>query len=167
MNRQFWDVDNCQTCEKLETENAKLRAELIQCREQLREQSKSFCTHCGTFFPSGKEGIERFREHIAECNSHPLNSMARELVSLRVDIERLQDELGKLTALRDAAVKRLGDMNDLLSRGKGTWPSNTYVRDTLWSAWQAEAFCLRMILAEAGIDSTREAAEAARTEVGE
>ena len=90
MSRQFWDVDNCQTCEKLEAENAKLRAELIQCREQLREQSKSFCTHCGTFFPSGKEGIERFREHIAECNSHPLNSMARELVSLRVDIERLQ-----------------------------------------------------------------------------
>ena len=83
------------------------------------------------------------------------------------DIKRLQDELGKLTALRDAAVKRLGDMNDLLSRGKGTWPSNTYVHDTLWSAWQAEAFCLRMILAEAGIDSTREAAEAARTEVVE
>jgi outer membrane murein-binding lipoprotein Lpp len=50
----------------------RLLQELDACREQLREQTKSFCTHCGKLFPAGKEGLAAFRLHVAECNAHPL-----------------------------------------------------------------------------------------------
>ena len=57
--------------------------ELAAAREQLREQTKSFCTHCGKLFPKGTDGIEQFRAHIAECNSHPLQPLAQELAAAR------------------------------------------------------------------------------------
>lgn len=59
------------------------RKERDEAREQLRQQTKSFCTHCGKLFPKGKEGVAQFREHIAECNKHPLHPMASELTTLR------------------------------------------------------------------------------------
>ena len=61
----------------------RLRQELDAAREQLREQTKSFCTHCGKLFPKGTDGIEQFRAHIAECNSHPLQPLAQELAATR------------------------------------------------------------------------------------
>jgi hypothetical protein len=58
-------------------------AEIERLREQLREQTKSFCTHCGRLFPKGRDGIAAFREHIAECNEHPLHPMAKQLDECR------------------------------------------------------------------------------------
>ena len=58
-------------------------AEIERLREQLREQTKSFCTHCGNLFPKGRDGIAAFREHIAECNEHPLHPMAKQLDECR------------------------------------------------------------------------------------
>ena len=54
--------------------------------EQLREQTKSFCTHCGKLFPKGKEGIEQFQKHIAECNNHPLHPLAKSHQELRAAV---------------------------------------------------------------------------------
>ena len=61
--------------------SAKEKIEKLE--EQLREQTKSFCTHCGKLFPKGKEGLTQFRQHIAECNQHPLHQMAVKLAECR------------------------------------------------------------------------------------
>ena len=62
---------------------AKQVAEIERLREQLLEQTKSLCTHCGQFFPAGKEGLAEFRKHISTCNAHPLSGMAAEIERLR------------------------------------------------------------------------------------
>jgi len=51
--------------------------------EQLSQQTKSFCSHCGKLFPKGKEGVTQFRQHIADCNAHPLHPLAKEVAKLR------------------------------------------------------------------------------------
>ena len=78
----------------------RLREELGECREQLREQTKSFCTHCGKLFDKGKAGLALFREHIVCCNQHPLHPMAKEMERLLEENERLQtlsDELREIS----------------------------------------------------------------------
>ena len=74
-----WMDDHDETLDELNAANR----EITQLREQLREQTKSFCTHCGTLFPKGKEGLTQFREHIAECNQHSLHHMAVKLAECR------------------------------------------------------------------------------------
>ena len=71
------------------------RAELL---EQLRQQTRSFCTHCGKLFPRGKSGIADFRAHIAECNVHPLHGMAVERDELRTALAEARAEVNRLRA---------------------------------------------------------------------
>jgi hypothetical protein len=73
-----------------EVERLRLSVDLAECREQLREQTKSFCIHCGQLFEPGKAGLAAFREHIAECNAHPLHPMAVEIKKLRAGIAAVQ-----------------------------------------------------------------------------
>ena len=82
-------LGTCPECQR--AENGRLRAELDECREQLREQTKSFCTHCGKLFPKGKKGLEQFRLHIAACNIHPLRSLAKDNERLRAENERMRE----------------------------------------------------------------------------
>jgi len=72
-----------QAADELARRLATSESSLDATREQLREQTKSFCTHCGKLFPKGKEGLEQFREHIAECNARPLHKMAVDNATLR------------------------------------------------------------------------------------
>lgn len=50
--------------EKLVKRIEELEIEVNQLCDQLREQTKSFCTYCGKLFPKGKEGFAQFREHM-------------------------------------------------------------------------------------------------------
>jgi len=56
----------------------RLRAFRDELLEQLRQQTKSFCTHCGTLFPKGTAGLAEFRSHIATCSGHPLQKQFAE-----------------------------------------------------------------------------------------
>ena len=76
-------LDEIYTVANLSEKLLQAHQELEATREQLRHQTKSFCTHCGKLFPKGNEGVEQFRQHIAECNKHPLHSMAADLSTLR------------------------------------------------------------------------------------
>ena len=71
-------------------------AEIERLREQLREQTKSFCTHCVKLFPKGRDGIAAFREHIAECNEHPLHPMAKQRDECRRLLLQVADEWDRL-----------------------------------------------------------------------
>jgi hypothetical protein len=68
---------------ELQAEVERLTQENSDLLDQLRQQTKSFCTHCGKLFPKGKVGMEQFRAHIAECNSHPLHPLAKEVERLK------------------------------------------------------------------------------------
>jgi hypothetical protein len=94
--------DNCEMV--IET-----RKEIELLKEQLREQTKSFCTHCGRLFPKGQNGLQQFREHIAECNAHPLHVMA-------IDVERLRAELQKV---RSACLFQITAIERLLGEDDG------------------------------------------------
>lgn len=78
----------CTQCEAVGLDMQRLELQLAEALEQLRRQTKSLCTHCGKFFPKGKEGVRQFREHIAECNKHPLQPLAAENARLREIVER-------------------------------------------------------------------------------
>ena len=80
--------------ELIATQNAeiiKLQQQLDECREQLVEQTKSFCTHCGKLFPKGKEGFAAFRDHIAECNAHPMHPMATRIKELETKLQNIHE----------------------------------------------------------------------------
>lgn len=72
--------------ENLESEIASLKQRNDGLLEQLSQQTKSFCSHCGALFPKGKEGVRQFRQHIADCNAHPLHPLANEVAKLRAAV---------------------------------------------------------------------------------
>lgn len=65
---------------------------------QLREQTRSFCTHCGRLFPPGRLGLAAFRVHIAECNNHPLHHLAVENRRLRAECNVLRCQLEQIAS---------------------------------------------------------------------
>jgi len=84
-------------------------------REQLREQTKSFCTHCGKLFPKGRDGIAAFREHIAECNEHPLHPMAKQLDECRRLLREACDSIDRAVKPFDDGKSYLASMPDFLN----------------------------------------------------
>jgi hypothetical protein len=66
-----------------------LEQRVAELTEQLRQQNKSFCTHCGKLFPKGVEGLAKFRKHIAECNKHPLHPMQQRIAELEAYIRSI------------------------------------------------------------------------------
>lgn len=64
-----------------------------------------------------------------------------------------QERQDKASRLVEAVKTRLKEVNELIARGKGTWPQKDYVRDDTWAGWQAECHCLRMVLQRAGFDA--------------
>ncbi|TXH49893.1 MAG: hypothetical protein E6Q97_21580 [Desulfurellales bacterium] len=38
------------------------------------------------------------------------------------------------------------DINERISKGKGTWPNQDYIRDETWSIWQGEKATLDRVL---------------------
>lgn len=71
-------------------EREKLREQVAELLDQLREKTKSFCTHCGKMFPAGREGLEQFKSHISECDKHPLHPMAKRVAELEQRAERAE-----------------------------------------------------------------------------
>ena len=90
-------------------------AEIERLREQLREQTKSFCTHCGKLFPKGRDGIAAFREHIAECNEHPLHPMAKQLDECRRLLREACDSIDRAVKPFDDGKSYLASMPDFLN----------------------------------------------------
>lgn len=62
-----------------------LRAEVERWKDLARGANASFCTHCGTKFPKGEDCVKQFKQHISECDAHPLHPMAEEIEKLRAE----------------------------------------------------------------------------------
>jgi hypothetical protein len=81
---------------------------------QLQQKSKSFCSHCGKLFPKGREGVEQFRQHIAECNAHPMHPLAKQCRDATTERDRLKEQLAEALADRDRAKGKLEEVEGLL-----------------------------------------------------
>lgn len=88
-----------------------LKAEVARLTNALDEKNASFCTHCKTLFPRGREGFEQFKKHIPDCPSHPLAailqqnrkifSLAKRVHARAVAAESERDRLrGSLATIR-------------------------------------------------------------------
>ena len=62
-------------------------------------------------------------------------------------------ELAKAFAKRlNAVFERLKQVEELLRKGKGTWPEKGYIRDSDWDNWLGEQRALRSIVRSWGVD---------------
>lgn len=96
--QQTLDPRSCQDHADLHEAIDLLLGERSRLLEQLKEQTMSFCVHCGRLFPKGKRGVAEFREHIAECNAHPLHPLARVAAAAKVALKTCHESMKPLVS---------------------------------------------------------------------
>lgn len=70
-----------------------------------------------------------------------VNAVEREIKE-RQRAEQAEEAAG---AMKDAIRSRLIEVEEMVARGKGTWPEKNYVRDDVWARWQGELLVLRSL----------------------
>jgi len=102
---------DCERCQ-LVAEVERLRGENAELIQQLREQTKSLCTHCGKLFPKGRKGLAEFRRHIVACDFHPLHPMAAKIERLRAIVDAQKALIGEYETITDRSTYEDDDYED-------------------------------------------------------
>ena len=99
-----------------------------------------------------REARERlFNEDIAWLMTQP-RSLERDHIEDVLRWMRDQDDHEQLRRLHDAVWSRLRAVQQLIARGKGTWPNSDYIRDATWDGWYGELRALESALVAAGFN---------------
>ena len=102
---------DCERCQ-LVAEVERLRGENAELIQQLREQTKSLCTHCGKLFPKGRKGLAEFRRHIVACDFHPLHPMAAEIERLQAIVDAQKELIDEYEIITDRSAYADDDYED-------------------------------------------------------
>jgi len=102
----------------------RLQSELEQAQVKIGEMEK----RSGEI---AERTVKQFERYEAE-----LEQARRELAEERKLYTDLLDKRAKeLADLRARIKERLDHYESLISKGKGEWPNNNYVRDSTWDSW--------------------------------
>ena len=77
--------------------------------------------------------------------------MNDDTVKREEDLKEAQSPADPVERLVSIIHAEIAKYESLIQRGKGTWPQNDYVRDSVWDAWNAKVSVLRSILDKFGI----------------